>query len=136
MSTICNRKDAPKICYDLDECIVIGSESAKESLQKLLEMHHASEASMFAQMEVRLEMLSRQGRLRSPDIMNSEGDGFFAVKTRNGLRAYGWFRQCARKKCFVISHFVYKKKNKLAVEDKNRMLTIKQQWEANQWLGC
>ncbi len=139
MSTICDRDDAPKICYDTDDvkgCVVIGSKDAEETLQALLDEHGTAQASMFAQMVARLKMLSSQGGLRSPDVMNTEGHGFFAVKTRNGLRAYGWFTQCAGKKCFIISHFIYKKKNKLASEDKDRMLNVKRQWEIDRWAAC
>lgn len=59
-------------------------------------------------------------KLHSPDQFNDEGDGFWAIKARCGLRAYGWFHS-KKRGVFVISHFILKTKPKLLPEDKERM---------------
>jgi hypothetical protein len=68
------------------------------------------------------------GRLRSPDQFNNEGDGFWAIKAKCGLRAYGWFHS-TRRKVFVISHFIIKKQPKLSLMDKERMRGNRRQFD-------
>lgn len=139
MSKICGKEGAPTICYDEGDasgCIVIGTNTAETTFNELQSEYGATHLDMFAQMDSRLKYLSEKGRLRCPDYMNNEHDGFYAVKTRKGLRAYGWFEQCAGKKCFIISHFIFKKQQKLASEDKNKMKKVKDMWSNNRWPGC
>jgi hypothetical protein len=59
-----------------------------------------------AQLNARLDLLAETRRLRSPDHMNFEDGGIFAVKTNGGLRAYGWFMQLENRPAFVISHVI------------------------------
>ncbi len=73
-----------------------------------------------AQLVGRLQLLAERGRLRSPDMMNPEGDQIYAVKTKEGLRAYGWFTRVQSKRAFVISHVILKKKQKLDPADRIR----------------
>lgn len=75
------------------------------------------------------QRLADRGALRSPDQFNDEGDGFWAIKARCGLRAYGWFHSTKRG-VFVISHFIVKKKPKLALKDKERMKSNKHAYES------
>lgn len=79
---------------------------------------------IFARMAARREQLANEGQLRSPDYWNKEGglpDGkhFYAIKV-DRLRAYGWF-STRHKGVFYISHFAFKKGQKLAQEDTNRV---------------
>ena len=58
--------------------------------------------------------LADTGRLRSPDqfrIENKKNPKVWAIKGKDGIRAYGWHITNA----FVISHFIKKKKQKLAL---------------------
>lgn len=79
---------------------------------------------IFARMAARREQLANEVQLRSPDYWNKEGglpDGkhFYAIKV-DRLRAYGWF-STRHKGVFYISHFAFKKGQKLAQEDTNRV---------------
>lgn len=81
--------------------------------------------SCWAKMLVRREHLANEGRLRSPDHWNTEGmlpddKHFYAIKV-DRLRAYGWFSS-RHKGVFYISHFAYKKGQKLAQEDTNQVI--------------
>jgi hypothetical protein len=60
--------------------------------------------------------------------MNNEDDGFYAIKARCGLRAYGWFHTHQRG-VFVISHFIMKKHKKLKKRDKERMENNRKAYE-------
>jgi len=73
-----------------------------------------------AQLAARLSLLASKGRLRSPEMMNAEGNEIFAVKTTGGLRAYGWFDRVLGHRAFVISHLTLKKRQKLSPKDLNR----------------
>lgn len=56
------------------------------------------------------------GKLRSPDqfrIENRKNPKAWAIKGKDGIRAYGW----QIKNGFVISHFIKKKKDKLDQKD-------------------
>jgi len=78
-----------------------------------------------AQMAARREHLAKTGLLRSPDHWNTEGDlpngkHFYAIKA-DKIRAYGWF-SLRDKGVFYISHFAFKKGQKLARADVNRVV--------------
>jgi len=73
-----------------------------------------------AQLRRLTERLADIGTLRSPDQFNAEDDGFYAIKARCGLRGYGWFSKL-HKGVFIVSHYICKKKSKLAKKDKDRM---------------
>ncbi|MGO9592986.1 MAG: hypothetical protein ACLQFF_12555 [Steroidobacteraceae bacterium] len=70
-----------------------------------------------AQLNARLDLLADAGALRSPDHMRSEGEGICAVKTNQGLRAYGWFTQVESRRAYVISHVILKRRDKLDPAD-------------------
>lgn len=56
--------------------------------------------------------------LHTPDQLNDEGDGFYAIKARGAsLRAYFWYCQKERGH-IVMSHLIKKKKGKLDPRDK------------------
>lgn len=79
-----------------------------------------------AQLRARLARLADHGRLRNPDLMNSEGEGIHAVKTTCGLRAYGWFTSGMHgQKVFCIGHVVMKKKQRANPEDLNRVKRVR-----------
>jgi hypothetical protein len=80
---------------------------------------------ILATMAARREILANKGQLRSPDYWNTEGalpDGkrFFAMKA-DKIRAYGWF-SVRHRGVFYISHFAFKKGQKLASRDANRVI--------------
>lgn len=74
-----------------------------------------------------IQRLADQGRLRSPDQFNAEGDGFHAIKHSSGIRAYGWFED----RNFILSHFILKKQDKLAKSDQTRMQRNRDLYRAN-----
>ena len=78
-----------------------------------------------AKMAARRTLLADKGRLRSPDHWNTEGDlpngkKFYAIKA-DKIRAYGWFSS-QHKGVFYISHFAFKKGQKLATADTHRVV--------------
>lgn len=78
-----------------------------------------NQAACKAQLRRLLQRLGDVGQLRSDDQWNTEADGFFAIKARCGLRAYGWFHRY-RRGVFVVSHFIFKKRQKLDPADRVR----------------
>jgi hypothetical protein len=78
-----------------------------------------------AKMVARRRILANERRLRSPDYWNTEGElpsgkHFYAIKA-DRIRAYGWFAE-REKGVFWISHFAFKKGQKLASADANRVI--------------
>lgn len=82
-----------------------------------------------AQFRARMGLLGDSGKLRSPDHMNFEGSGIFAIKANCGLRAYGWFCQIDGRRAFAISHFILKTQQKLDPKDLNKAVQARNQWQ-------
>lgn len=95
-------------------------DGAKESRDAAEAAVPASRRACIKQMDHLLKQLADSGRLRSPDQFRHERDGVFAVKTRCGLRAYGWLGDFEGKAAFFVSHYILKKQQKLAPEDFER----------------
>jgi len=70
-----------------------------------------------AQLQALLERLADFGRLRSPDQWHAQGDGIFAVKSKFGFRAYGWFDRVGSDRVFVIGRVRLKKEDKADQND-------------------
>lgn len=75
-----------------------------------------------------LMKLAQEGNLRMPEFFNKEsvlpdGAHFYAVKTNSKLRlrAYGWFSS-AHKGSFIVSHYAFKKGQKLEARDTARVI--------------
>jgi hypothetical protein len=83
-----------------------------------------------AQFRARMNQLAETGRLRSPDHMNHEGDGIYAIKATCGLRAYGWHSSYKGRRAFIISHVVLKSRQRLDPADKARALTARAEFDA------
>ena len=78
-----------------------------------------------AKMKARRDRLAGGEQLRSPDHWNTEaklpdGKHFYAIKAGK-LRAYGWYSSRHRG-VFYISHFAYKRGQKLAAEDTSQVI--------------
>ncbi|MEA3273897.1 MAG: hypothetical protein U9Q81_01060 [Pseudomonadota bacterium] len=89
-------------------------------------------AGVWAKMVARREVLANRGQLRSPDHWNTEGalpngKSFFAIKA-DKIRAYGWYSS-RYAGVFYISHFAFKKGQKLAQADTNRVIASWRQIE-------
>lgn len=84
------------------------------------------------QFRARLKQLAEVGRLRNPDLMNSEGNGIQAVKASCGLRAYGWFCHVNGARAFVISHVVLKRENRADPADIAKAARAKEALEIEQ----
>jgi hypothetical protein len=85
-----------------------------------------------AAMAARVQTLANEGRLRSPDYFNTEGelpDGsrFYAIKVGK-VRAYGWYSN-RHKGIFFVSHFAFKKGQKLSSKDTNEVV---RNWRAEE----
>lgn len=70
--------------------------------------------------------LASGAQLRSPDAWNAEGElpngkRYFAVKVRS-IRAYGWFSEKHKGK-FIISHYAFKRGQKLSTHDHKLVCT-------------
>lgn len=94
-------------------------------LEALQHIPAAKRLGITAKMAARRQYLADHGQLRSPDHWNTEGTlpngkHFYAVKT-DKIRAYGWF-STRHKGVFYISHFAFKKGQKLASADINRVI--------------
>lgn len=76
----------------------------------------------------RLKKFADGGKLHTPGQLNVEGDGFFSIKARCGLRAYWWYDR-QRRWVIVISHFILKKTQKLSRADKDRMKKNRRSYE-------
>lgn len=96
--------------------------SLREALGSIQAGKHAT---CMSQLAARRERLANTGRLRSPDHWNTEarlpnGSRFYAIKVGK-LRAYGWF-STRYKGVFYISHFAFKKGQKLSSQDEQRVI--------------
>ena len=84
---------------------------------------------LIAKMAARIAVLGDGGRLRNPDHFNTEGllpngKHFFAIKVSHGrhnFRAYGWYSN-RHNGSFIISHYAYKKGEKLDSRDTSRVV--------------
>lgn len=96
--------------------------SWRGAIAHLTEKKHKN---VLAQMAVRRQLLAERGQLRSPDHWNTEGElpngkKFYAIKA-DKIRAYGWFSN-RHKGVFYISHFAFKKGQKLDPADTRRVI--------------
>lgn len=104
------------IFYSGQSFVIEETSDAQESRP---EAEGHAQASCVAQLKRLIQRFADFGSLKSPEQMNNEGDGIFAIKARCGLRAYGWYHP-QRQKVFVISHYICKKKQKLDPADLTR----------------
>ncbi len=87
-----------------------------------------AEQSCIQNLNARIERFADHGKLHVPQQLNDEGDGFYAIKARCGLRAYFWYHG-TRRRVMVISHFAYKNYQKLRSQDKTRMQRNRQEYK-------
>lgn len=73
--------------------------------------------------------LADVGRLRSPDHMNSEGEGMTVIKATCGLRAWGWFCHYKGRRAYIVSHVVLKRTNHANPADLARAVEARRQIE-------
>jgi len=88
------------------------TDDAQATLPEVEAQVPGSKEACKAQLRALIQRLADVGKIFSQDQMRMEEDGIFAIKTRCGLRAYGWFHR-RRRGVFVISHFIMKKTQKL-----------------------
>lgn len=58
------------------------------------------------QLDALIKRFADRGRLGTSDQFVHEGDEIWAIKTRSGLRAYGWYHR-TQQGTFYISHYAY-----------------------------
>jgi len=80
---------------------------------------------LMARMYMQLQQLADTGKLRSPDKWNKEAKlpndkHYYAVKMTR-VRAYGWYSS-KYSGVFYISHFAFKRSQKLQRDDHNRVI--------------
>lgn len=85
--------------------------------------------SCLAQFRARIAHYADSGQLRSPDHMNSEGDGCFVIKATCGLRAWGWPQHVNGKAAFVISHVVLKRSERADPAELQRTIAARKKVE-------
>ena len=105
------------VYYEGSQLTVWHSDDAAESQAKAEERCNLACAT---QLDALIKRLAERGRLSSNDQFVNEGDGIWAIKTRCGLRAYGWFHRTQRG-IFVISHYINKKRQKMLRADIDRV---------------
>lgn len=95
------------------------TEGALDSQREAESQVPPNRCACIQQMDALIKRLGDIGRLKVPDHFVDEGDGICAIKTRCGLRAYGWYHR-KRRGVFVISHYIMKKWQKMKPADKDR----------------
>lgn len=98
---------------------------AEESLH---EAEAGCRESCRIQLYALIKRLADRGELRVPDQFVSEGNGIWAIKTRCGLRAYGWYHS-RKRGVFVISHYINKKRQKMRRSDLERIERNRKSYE-------
>jgi hypothetical protein len=81
------------------------------------------------QFRARIKRYADFGSLKSPDHINSEGEGCLVIKANCGLRAWGWPQHLNGRAVFIISHVVLKKRQKADPADLARAVAAKKQVE-------
>lgn len=89
----------------------------------------SNKSSGLDQFRARIAYYADTGQLKSPEHMNSEGDGCFVIKANCGLRAWGWPQHVRGRAAFIISHVTLKKRNKADPADLKRAIAAKKQIE-------
>lgn len=112
----------PKVFYTGTKFKVVFTDRAVDCFQQLdaeVEPH-----GLFENLVARTQKFANFGPdgLHTPDQLNDEGDGFYAIKSRGAaLRAYFWYCQKERG-VIVVSHLIKKKRAKLDPQDKAIMV--------------
>jgi hypothetical protein len=96
---------------------IVATDDFSKSLTDLVDVHHKSSDCNLAKGDRLVRMLADSGRLRSPDQFRQETPGFWAIKAGK-IRFYGWYEPNST---FVLSHVIFKAKDKLAQSDIDRM---------------
>ena len=108
---------------------VLLTEDGKESWESLKETYGKTrKKSGIAAMAARIKKYADTGILHTPKQLNKEADGFWAIKTNCGFRFYWWFDTGQK---MIGSHFILKKRKKLAPGDSQRMHDNRSKYEAN-----
>jgi hypothetical protein len=89
----------------------------------------SNKQSCLTQFRARIAHYADTGQLRSPDHMNSEGEGCCVIKANCGLRAWGWPQHVNGRAAFVISHVVLKKKESADPADRKRTIAARKNLE-------
>lgn len=109
----------PKVFYTGERYKVIFTDLAQETFKQLSQ--DVQPGSLFLALVARIKKYADAGVLHSPEQLNNEGNGFFAIKSRGAsLRAYFWYCQKERS-VIVCSHLTMKKTAKLTPQDKATM---------------
>lgn len=108
----------PTLYRKFSKFSIFFTEDAIETLKSHSDNQERKHQSCLASLLSRLEQYGNTGELHTPDQLNSEGYGFWAIKARCGLRAYFWFQG---KGTIIVSHFKLKKSDKLEDADKKKM---------------
>ena len=104
---------------------IVYARGAAESRADAEEHIPPNQSACIANMNALLRRLADHRKLSTPDQFRMEGEGIWAVKTRCGLRAYGFY---ARGGKFVISHFAMKQRQKMDPADLQRAIETKKRW--------
>lgn len=111
----------PKVFYTGTKFKVVFTDLAESCFLQLAD--EVKPHGMFENLVARIRKFADFGAegLHTPEQLNDEGDGFYAIKARGAaLRAYFWYCQKERG-VIVVSHLIKKKKQKLDPQDKATM---------------
>lgn len=111
----------PKVFYTGTKFKVVFTDLAENCFRQLAD--DVKPYGLFECLVARIKKFADFGPdgLHTPEQLNDEGDGFYAIKARGAaLRAYFWYSQKERG-VIVVSHLIKKKKQKLDPQDKTTM---------------
>lgn len=97
---------------------------AKSGLVGKHESSGAKNRSDVAGLFTRIRRYANTGKLKVPEHLNTEGNGFYAFKAYQ-LRAYWW----RAGDTIIISHFAKKKRDELSPRDEATMARSKREFE-------
>ncbi|MCL6271226.1 hypothetical protein M3P05_14970 [Sansalvadorimonas sp. 2012CJ34-2] len=107
---------------------VLLTRDGKTSWEELVKTYGQTNKKGIAALLVRIRKYADKGVLHTPDQLNNEGDGFWAIKTKCGFRFYWWFDAGQK---MIGSHFILKKRQKLAPADSRRMHANRSKYDAD-----
>lgn len=117
------------IYYEGAKLTIEWSDDAKSSLEESEALVPPNKSACKRQLDALTKRLGDKGSLRSPDQFRNEDEQIYAIKTRCGLRAYGWFHT-KRRGVFVISHYIFKTWKKMKKIDRDRATNNRVTYEA------
>lgn len=116
-----------EVFYPGRKYTVLLTKDGEKSWSELTKTYGPTQSKGISALVARIKKYADTGKLHTPEQLNDEGDGFYAIKTKCGFRFYWWYDIGSK---MIGSHFILKKRPKLAPKDAKRMKTNREQYEA------